>query len=593
MLVQTAKVAVQWTIGVLSRLAWMFPLPLLHLVIASTVHAGMRLLVLMLPLKVIFLAASPDVPGYLPWIGSVQRDWWVGGLAVGTLLAYVLMGSLGTALTRWTKALSRSVVSQYQDVALPESMVAAATRMVSDVIRLLSELLLVVCLVPVLWFLEPVLLLVIGGMPLCVLLVSSFLAQVHGPSMRAVFRWTLDNFRSYIGAFEVGFFFLAFGLIVASFLALSGGHVLAALATFILVRRLLNAIVSILMAGHWLVISRSVVDSLLDHEQSIRTGKGSPDAQELALWTKRERRNQWLTTVLGSGRVVESIGLRPMADHALRFTVRVDRSERDWLEAHVYPRKAAHRLARADLLFEQIAPEQVAAPRIVERRVREGVETVIYEAGSGSPPAKENWRAMQGELLCRLAAFDPPRALIDLTRRTTPALPDRLMEASVVWLEMATSNRADETALQRWNRLRPTIARRIRRQPVALFNPDLSVETVRIAIDRGVERPLLMVWGRWTLEPLAAVLSLDQPDRDVLRARWEHVVLARSELLPAHWSEHADLVAACWRFERALQRRDGVEGLMLLKKVLKAFGRIKRSRPEGRHQATEIPDECG
>lgn len=558
----------RWAVGVTRRFFRVRPWSTAAVTIASATNGVLHLLAFLVPLKVILLAASPGVPSYFPFIDPAHKVPWVIGLAFAAVGAYLLGLLLDTLSDRWSRSAGRDVLRVANDIAVHGAEEDQIQKAFIDFTSVIAALIFLIAAGIVLALTNPVLTGYLGIMTLALAGISStVLANSQQPQPRFK-AWIVEKTGQYLGFWRVVTFFGALGVIVYPFLTGLGGNIFLAIIGFIVLRQMLGSITSAIAKASGLVRRRSAIDALIYRSQQVVDSGGEDRFHTFrALFGPDQREPliaEALQPVLGDNVSVRTAYVDPVPASIKRFDVVADSDTGDSLhfDARVFPQNCTDQVANADFLFRHIPRARLGAPRLHSTFTYHDYTVVIQEAGSGKPchPGKD-WAPIQATLIRQMLSVIPPVKLVRSYCDTRRTLPERLARpfCERLWLGVDSTQEAQQ--LKAFLAQLESVRDELRRQPLALCNPEISPPNV---ID-DPDAPLVMAWGKWTLEPIGVAMGRHGWAGPKAEDHLDMLKLERPELSDRVWSGDLALGAVCHQLEQAVagERYKAALGLII------------------------------
>ena len=563
----------RWTVGVTRRFMRYRPAATVAVTLASAVDGVLQLIAFLVPLKIILLAASPGIPAYFPFIDPANKTSWVIGLALGAVSAYLTSLVLSALSDRWSRSAGRDVLRGANDLAVHAREEEQVQRAFNDFTRVIASVLFLAATGAVLVWADPRLASFLIGMTSLLALVSMrVLAATDEPPPRLK-SWLMDKTKQYLGLWRAMTFFGAIGVIIFPFLTEQGGNIFLAIIGFIMLRQMLGNITAIIAIATGLVRRRTTIDALIYRSQQVIEDEAQKRSDSFrALFAPVQRNSvigEALRAVSGEDVAVQSIYVDPVPAPVKRFdVVSVDSSgENEYLEARVFPANCQDQVTNAEFLFEHVPRSKLSAPSVWTTFNYYDYTIVVQEAGSGERyQADQAWKAVEDDLVTQLLLVTPPRALIKSYNATKRLLPDRLSRNLLDRLWIGVDNQAEAQRLEEGLRRLDVIKARLRTHPVALFNPDFLPTNTIV----GTEKPLIMAWGRWMIEPIGTAMAR-YGCLKTAESRLSTLKHDRQDLTDHEWIGDLALGADCHRLEQAIYREQHKQGLEMLARVLEAL----------------------
>ena len=493
----------RWLISVGLKCLRVVPLLTISVVIATVVSEASLLLAFLLPLKVIILVGSDDVPAYFPSFLAVydQADL-IPALALCAIGFYLTYQLADRVAMRLIAEGTRVLMARSRKITLFENQNLVAERAFQRYATMLANSVFVAISIAVMWLLYP---------GLAVLLVTYMALVVGSGMLGSRFSVRLRNSLAsspadYAGvAADIGFL-LAFSFMIIDYLRGFAPSVLICIVGIILTRQAMRRSASLVLGVHALVSKRLEISALFFHGQSM--GVRPP---QTGFWSMlpRSERNLWITELLQStfgdevqvqNSVYRQLGVRGVAGFVVEGQLGKSETRfRKLIKIFNTPLRsqAQHEAALlADRAMVSIpAPALEAVDLVDEFQVHVFDWAEDSESAVGSPVFRK--------LRTELAGVQPSEALIDQFKRSRPMLWDRLTSDEVRRIGLAASNEVDRESVGRFEAILEALKSILDEAPLQFVNLGQSADT--ITFDR-TGRALSVHWGTWSLEPIGSGL---------------------------------------------------------------------------------------
>ncbi len=556
-LIRESVDSVRWVATVIAAFFQVRPWTTLTLIIAITASKIASILAFFLPLKVILLAGSDGVPRYFRFfIDPADKYPWIIGLSIGAVACYMLSLLLDSASKRLSEAGSSEVLQGANEIAVASSQREEAQGYYRRFSGIGANGLLAVIMFSVLGLINPLLLVVMAGL---ITLQYLFTAGVlhfgspitPGPTQRMVRR----NLGGYLTVFTSVDFLFGFFVLLIPFLLGSGGNLLLAILSILLLRNGLGSISSMVSGVHGLWKNRWQVDPMVFRDQQMRKKEKEVSRTLREVFRKHDREARLSSELNGAG--IEFTRLHSeWRDSPIKnvFTFRVvlsKPSESDvYLQHKVFPSAQLHMLEHEEFLFNYVDRSAIRAPKLVCRFQQGPFFSQLCTYGGGVKCTKKVWSKISAGLMTRMWVYEPPKALVSAFNTSRPTLQGRLIPAFLERLEVALDKpreaRNYERLLGNLGRLQDVLAS----VPVYIYNIDMVRENIVLDSEH---RPVVTFWGRWAIEPIGASLPRTMKDKD-LEEVLKDVRQARGLRESALTSSHVRLANQCRLFEREAAR---------------------------------------
>ena len=559
-----------WTARILRQFLRVRPGSTL-LVIASTAIARItRILAFFLPLKVILLAGSPGVPRYFPFVAADGKTEWIIGLTLAAFVAYGLTLLLQSATERWSLDAGRAILRGANQISLHARQEEEARSAFARFSGVIASGLFITLSALLLSWLNPVLLGVISvSVSLLYVFTAWALRGESVPPTRIKARIQKD-LNAYLGLFSTLIFFCAFLVILAPFLLDQGGNILIALLSVLLTQQILRNLSSIAKTATSLQASRARIDPLIYPNVQLKPLRPKAAATALhAIFAKDRRQHQSVGALAGveslNGDVTvcwEDSTLRAIKTlHLVQHDIS-GRAVRHY-QQQIFSPGQFDQLENETVLFHHIPRERLKAPRQYTSFEDAGFRCQICAYGDAIRLSKKQFRAVRDQLLRHIWSYRPGKTLIRSYRGSRAMLHLRLTTDFFNRLNIVIDTPEEAEILNHWLAHLPEIRQIIQKQPLVLHNPDLNRNTVI----RDGEDYLIMVWGRWMLEPLGAtmfLMGLYNRGPEFL----ETLRPLRADFRKCSWDGDLRIAALCGQLEQQILREQYKAALGTIKVIM-------------------------
>lgn len=540
-----------------------------------------RILAFILPLKVILLAGSDGVPSYFrAYIAADAKP-----------LAVLILASLAIACyftTLGCEAINRRIADKGGDALMASSVGLSVISNQRGELKAyysrftyLSAIALFVLVgMGAMVAIHPPLATVLALFPLFSLVVTASILRDRADHKRGrLASYIVDNSSNYVGILSSLTFLCGFLAILYPLLGGNHPDIPHSLIAVVLLRQLLGGASTVVKEIVSLSQSRRIVDALIFPEHRLHKLDHSEQGGLQQLFEKARREEKFaaeLPGVVGSNCTVdmrwEDSGVR--GAHNFLATVRgTGISAPRNFHQHVYHSRITRPLENEALLFDHIRRDDVFAPPLLGRYTYGSFECAVYDAGTGKTPPLSALKPIQKAFQFRLAALQPPKALLEAFKSSHPLPAEQLNDKSLARLEIAVDDHADRETLARFRQHLPEVQAQLGLVPLCVANPDFRLANLT-ATDDGFR---MMSWGQWTMEPLGAGAS---GDLEAMRELLDHARAGRSDIPSSLTPEHLVFVAECTRLETAITRGNFRAALGLLDGVLSRMWATESTGPQ-------------
>ena len=543
------------------------------LVVSITTDKIASMLAFFLPLKVILLAGSDGVPRYFRFfIEPDDKMPWIIGLSAGAVGFYILSLAMDAVSKRLAEAGSSEVLQGANEIAVASKQREEAQGYYRRFSGISANLLLGLIMFGVLGLLNPLLISV-----LLALIVGQYLftaGVLHfgnplspGPTLRMIRR----NLGGYLTIFSSVDFLTGFFVLLAPFLLGTGGNLLIAILSILLLRQGLGAVSGIVTGTSGLWKKRREVDPMVFRDRQMQKREQLVLRNLRQVFSKPKREAVVAGQLAAADVAVEGLSsewrdsvIRGVYTFQLHVPKTADRPAGHY-QQQVFPRGQLHLLEHEEFLFQHLSRETLFAPAVLARFADGPFECQVLDYGRGKACDGDTWKELSVTLMRDMWSFEPPRSLVSAFNTSRPTLEGRLVPDFLERLEVALDRPAEQKAYEELMENLPLLEKILATIPVYIYNPDMIRANVVVA---GGGRPQVMSWGRWAIEPIGAELPKTMNDRSI-RAALEEVREHRGLAQDAVDVTHLRLANDCREFEREIVKGRYNRAIVRMRRVLK------------------------
>lgn len=557
-----------WLFGVIRFFLRKRALTTVGVICAFVLSAIAKLLTFFLPLKVILLAGSSGVPGYLPFVDPEHKAEWIVGLTVAAFASYVLMLAMDALARRWSEDASAEIHEEANQLVVVGNQREQAESYYKTFCELCASAVFALLGMAALYVLDLHLALFLTAM---FALQFAFSALVmSGPDdinpgrLRRILE---ENLGSYLSVLTSLNFLTGFLVILTPFVLTGGeGNILIAILSIVILRQVLGNLSDIVKDTVTLTANRQKIDALLFREHQMGTVEHKLQKTLRELFPRPSRYARIRDELEKCG--LSSADLRvdwidPYMRGVSLFDIVTGTQDANGAgEAHyqlqIFAPNMIHQMENEDFLFRSMPRARLKAPALTADFAEGPFECRIYEHGNGEEVAPADWAECYRALLVHYWSCQPPKALIGAFSASHKPLQDRLSDEMAGRMSVAVDTEAEQIRYEAFRARLPAIRDWIRSVPLYVHNPDLGRHTT-VRSDDGEIR--IMYWGRWTLEPIGAFMPRDTSDKgltamlDAVRSERNDVpdTLTPGQLLLMHRCRQFEDEIARERYRAALQ----------------------------------------
>lgn len=525
-------------------------------IIATAVARITGWLSLVLPLKVVLLAASDGVPRYFRFfIDPADKAFWIVALTVATILLFIITLILDAISARVAKTASGDIVGRATSLALMQDQENVAQIHYERLCRVAAYGLFGFAALTILYIVNQAL----AGFLLATMIATyGYAAWVLSssndinPSRAKSF--ITDKLSSFLSIASSIAFLGGFLVLVIPFALGHGGNLLFAIAAILLSRQMLGTTTDAVQAAAALDKKRLRINALVfrDHQLEETEKRHQLTFRKLFDKPTRQRTAQKRLRV-DEGEMDacwEDATKGPVKFLVLHYLDSDSNTGPARYQQQIYPPAYAYRLDNEALLFEHVSRERLWAPRVIDRFSEGAFTCQICDYGSGMRIGRQ-WKQWEPEILQHLWSVALPDALIEAFRAGDRSLGDRFNGRLIENLELGVDSPDEEQTYASLTAHLSEIRTRLKGLPHYIYNPEINGETAVFSRTPGAV--LLLVWGRWSIEPLG--ISLPKGCRDEDLARWlKNAQKHRPELAEVRNTDNLRLASKCHTIERLAKK---------------------------------------
>lgn len=563
----------RWSGSLGRKFIGVVPRVTLAIVGATLVSQISILLAFILPVKIVILLGSDGILGYFPSsFEAVDRDALIVLLSAGTVGFYLLYLSAERLVAFLTRRGSRALLATSGKMALFEGQDEMAADAYARFSRTVAGAVFIALAFTTVALLYADLAGVLGGYVVFAGLSIAGLYKTSG-----AFRERLHTRLGPTVNLFTGFgFFIAFGYLVADFLAWRSPGIIAAVISLILMRQAVGRVAGVVTGLSGLQRQRTKLDALFFHGRPFMPPQSSV---ERSMWPllRKQRRDEWARPLLGeiASTVPDSLryqwvdlGTPNVATLAVR-----DAEARNfrYLVKLFETNRSATALHEATLLADPLA--HLPAPELLGATQVDRFHAHVYSWCDGTFPTAGEFNEHAAEQArVALLRVEPSTSLVSRYQRSRVMLWQRLTHSMLEWMEVAVETADQEAALERLSARLADIQELLRELPLALVNPEITRDTLWLP-EGGEHSPLLISWGKWALEPVGA----RWPVQPKFLKRLGPAVACASEhrgVLADVRPEHAEIAALAYQLESFTGNQRYAYALELLPDILERLDAV-------------------
>ncbi|WP_291321047.1 hypothetical protein [Desulfonatronospira sp.] len=567
-LIQESSAFAAWFARVMRTFFQLRPLTTAGVVVAEATATMTRILSLLLPLKVILLAGSPGVPRYFPFVDPADKSIWLLGLSLAAVTFYLVTLLLEAMVNRLSQDAGKEILYRANALTLLKNQEETIQGYYASFCEISASLLFLsaaflVLMVLNFWLFIFMLFLMAGYYFFSAWALSG--CDVRRDKLKLYIQDKTGNYLKIITslAFLAGFF-----IILAPFLTSDGGNIIIAILSILLLRRSLNFFVSSTKEAVNLCRNKHKIDALIFPGIQMESPEGKDKLAVRDVFHKSARESMVqaeMSLLMPPGVSLDVHWMDPTIPGMYMFMIKTgkqDSHQEALFQKQVFTTQSAQLFENEDYLFTRISRNELKAPALVTRYTREPFVCQILEYGLGEPVPGNKWKSLHDNLLEYYYSIKPSPELVKAFRTSHKSLHEILSREFVSRTWIAVDTPEEKSDLNLFLEYLPGTECMLKSVPYFIHNPDL---TVKNTVQTEAGEVLVMTWGRWTLEPLGAVMPFDQKRLDQLL---EVVKENRTDTPKDLDLDRLDLVHYCRTLEKEISKGNYKAALTTINKVL-------------------------
>jgi len=543
-------------------------------IVMSVASRITNLLAFLMPLKVILLAGSSGVPRYFRFfIEPDQKTEWIYILAAAAVVSYLLTIILESLTDRLSLSGATDVLSEADAIPLFENQNTLARNYYSGFCQIAADALFIGAGFAAGFYIYPSFFAFVTGLLLFLFLFSCILIRPPQNAMPGTLSFAIrDNPGSYVSVMTSVLFLAAFFYLLIPFLLFDYTNILVALVSFIIIRRTRSAIGSIVKGAVKLTAQQHRINALVFRDVQLHEKNAPEERIFMELFNRQaraENATQALSRVVYLDGPVDVYWEDSTIPGVNTFSIAAadqSRGRTRYYRQHVFPPKQSRKLENEEFLFTHIRRQSIMAPDMVTLYFAGHYQCQVLDYGTGELFSHDDWLDIETAILERIHCYAPPRELIDTCCASAPMLHDRLHDDFFIPLEMAADTSEEKQVLGIFLTQLPELRKRLEQLPLHIYNPDINRPNVAVA---GNGQPLVMTWGRWSLEPIGAGLPASLR-KNGISEMIEKLIRARRDVPRDFSEEDVRFATDCWDLETHIKKKKYKAALALMDKMTAA-----------------------
>jgi len=561
----------RWAISIGSKFVKTAPIFTFAIVVAMLASQISLLLAMLLPLKVIILLGSENIPSYFPqsW-RSLDRSTLTVVLASGAVIFYMFYLLAERVIDYFAVRGASLLLDKSKKINLFANQEDVAKKAYSRYSHSLAGLVFVFTALAAMSFIYIDLVLVTIAYVLFAL-GAIYLVFTCRPRSRDDIENNLSLLMTSLGA--IGFL-LAFVYMVSDFLWERPPSVIAAVISLLLVRQVMNRAARVVIDFTSLYKDRQKIDALFFHGKKLHGPNRRKDSEFWAL-LDRSYLEKWIPATLveltGDQLNYHDSTWHPSdIPNVVFLEVDLYAEKKECTTTFIFKLFNSNRkneaLHEADLFMGHQSGD-LPSPDFIGAGFVSGYHCHVFEGFRGDSMTQPALPSLVRSMAESLIAYVPSEALVKRYSRSKPLLGHRLSRKMIDRLRLVSRDDTHVKNLLDFEDIFDRLCERIDSLPAQIVNPDIQADTLVCSADHCIG---LLHWGRWSIEPLGAGwpspgrLASDQ-DLDSLQA------LVDTLHNNGEVSRNAKLAALLSSFERFYNRQQYLKALNVLPRILAYF----------------------
>lgn len=482
-------------------------------VISEATATMTQILSLLLPLKVILLAASPGVPRYFPFIDPADKTIWIIGLSLAAVFFYLITLILEALTSRMSEDAGQEILYRANDLTLLKNQDETVRGYFSSFCGISSSLLFLGFAFLILFILNFWLFMFMVLMIIVNYLFTAWALGGRDIGPGPLKSYILDKTNNYLKITTSLTFLAAFFIILAPFLMDTGGNIIIAILSILLLRRSLNFFVSSTKEITRLCGNKHQINALIFPEIKIEKPESKDTLAVRDIFQKSARQinvQKELENIISLSEPVEVQWMDPTASGLYMFFIKAYEKEEEsprFFQKQAFPSKSLQLFENEDYLFTQVSRKELKAPTLISRYTQEPFVCQILDYGQGSPVPAKKWNALHDDLIEHYWSIQPPASLIRAYSSSHKLPHEILCSEFINRVEIAVDTTEERNILHKFHSKLFVVNDILKAVPLYIFNPEI---TVKNHVQSNEDHILVMTWGKWSLEPLGAVMPHDK-----------------------------------------------------------------------------------
>ena len=550
------------------------PISTLSVIVLTILVQVFQLMASLLPLKVIILLGSPEIPDYFPAsISNIGRDQLIISMTVAAGLSYLLYLFLDRIVEKLCISGARVLITRNEKIEMFANQKTIAKEAYRRYSRSLSGIVFSIVGAFCIAKIYPGLLVVLVSYISLAMIILTLIYCTGRISSRD-FMGSMVPISTNIAS--VGFF-TAFGFMVLDFLVNipvigSRPNVIIAMISILLVRQWMGWINNSILEMVRLFGEKQTLNAIFFHGHPM-SAQANIEKNPFFEFLEVESRENWIKLFLESQLnekvdVMETSWLTTGVPGVVALSALIKTSNEN-TKAYLFkvfdePHKM---LYENESLLYRYSDNQLPAPKLISRREMMGFGISLFdiqESLSKLPSPQEGWGAIMA-IRKALLTINPDAEMKARYLRSKQTLVQRIADLDVKRLTIACDDLEKLESIKQFSSNLGTYQNLLKHQPLQIFNSALFSSSV---YRQDQSRYVSINWGSWSLEPLGSGWPTGDRDLEILE---EYLMESRGDYsqligLKAGFSVMTSLLYA---IEVAINQHNYILAIELIEKINK------------------------
>ena len=559
---------IPWSISLGRKFLKIMPFTTVIIVLLTLISQVSLVLAFFTPLKVIILLGSESIPSYFP--DSLQQynmQSLIISLSGIALCCYVAHFVSERLIARLIDLNSEKILQKSKKISLYSDQSRIAANAYRRYMLSFSGIFFVIFSTILCALLYPVSVLVLAGY---VLVCTLGLFIYHRRNSGVELAWG-HFLKSQTALFSAGGFFCIFIFMIHDFLNPPVPGVINAILGLLLTRQIINKILDAMNGVVTLYSQRSQVNSLFFHAQPMEVSDPLHNTQFGSL-LEHDFRRESLRELLNDSKLgleddVEIKWFQTGFNDVLAFRLEsVSGMQKPCLIKIFNHNKHAHFSNEMDILSD--SPNGFPALQLIGSGKINGYKAIIFEEPQPYRDANiSNIRSIQFQFRKQLLTLDVNPDAADRYLRSRKLFFEYITPDVLTRLELVCNEAQQKASLRDFQQNLKHLSVMLKSLPLRYINPEATVNTLKLAENGTV---FCSSWGRWGIEPIAAMWPAEPKKLRILEDYFEELV----EKDPAYRvfdSNQLVLSSLIYHFQKAASRGHYANALELLPAINQRF----------------------